>query len=188
MLSMGSRASRQAALESAATIHSNIAYEGRYISVRRDEIDYSGGPHKTWDVVLHPGAVAIVPLTQERELVLVEQWRRVIGKITLELPAGIIDPGETPEETAQRELQEEVGYKAGVLRRLGSYYSSPGVYTEEVHLFVARELQKSVLQGEDTDEIDTRVVSFEEALAWIKDGTICDAKTALGILYASRWL
>jgi ADP-ribose pyrophosphatase len=179
---MGSHAEKQVALESAATIKSHIIHQGKFISVRRDEIDFPDGSHKTWDIILHPGAVAIIPMTQEGHLILVEQWRRAIGKTTLELPAGVIDPGETPEETARRELQEEVGQKPGKLTYLGAYYSSPGVYTEKVHLFVARNLTPSQLQGEDTDEIDIRVVPYETALNLIRDGTICDAKTALGIL------
>ncbi len=179
---MGSHAEKQAALESAASINSHIIHEGKFISVRRDEIDYPSGLHKTWDIVLHPGAVAIVPITQEGHLILVEQWRRALGKITLEIPAGVIDSGEEPEASAQRELQEEIGKKAGKLIYLGPYYSSPGVYTEKVHLFIAKDLIPSQLQGEDTDEIDIRVVPFDDALKLIEDGTICDAKTALGIL------
>lgn len=179
---MGSNAEKQAALESAATIQSHMIHEGNFIAVRRDEIDYPNGVHKTWDIVLHHGAVAIVPITKNGDLILIEQWRRAIGKITLELPAGVIDPGESPEITAQRELQEEIGKKAGSLEYLGPYYSSPGVYTEVVHLFVARDLEESQLHGEDTHEIDIKVVPYEKALQLIQDGTICDAKTALGIL------
>ncbi len=179
---MGSNAEKQAALESAATIQSHMIHEGKFIAVRRDEIDYPNGVHKTWDIILHHGAVAIVPITKDGHLILVEQWRRAIGRITLELPAGVIDPGETPEIAAQRELQEEIGKKAGSLEYLGPYYSSPGVYTEVVHLFVARDLEESQLHGEDTHEIDIKVVPYEKALKLVQDGTICDAKTALGIL------
>lgn len=183
---MGSHAEKQAALEVAATIDSKIIHQGKFISVRRDEIDYPDGVHKTWDIILHPGAVAIIPITKEGDLILVEQWRRAIGRVTLELPAGVIDPGETPEVCAQRELQEEIGKKAGKIAYLGSYYSSPGVYTEKVHLFVARNLETSQLRGEDTDEIDIRIVPFKDALKLIKDGMICDAKTALGILLVEQ--
>ena len=185
---MGSHAEQQAALEAAATINSHIIHKGKFISVRRDEIDFPDGVHKTWDIVLHPGGAAVVPITREGHLILVEQWRRAIGRITLELPAGIIDPGETPEVSAQRELQEEVGKKAGKLTYLGAYYSSPGIFTEKVHLFVGRDLSESQLLGEDTDQIDIRIVPFPEALKLIEDGTICDAKTALGILLVKRLL
>jgi ADP-ribose pyrophosphatase len=179
---MGSHAEKQAALEAAATIQSKIALNGKFISVRRDEIDYPGGLHKTWDIVVHPGAVAVVPITQEGHLILVEQWRRAIGRITLEIPAGVLEPGEQPEAAAQRELQEEIGKKAGSLVYLGPYYSSPGVFTEQVHLYVGKNLENSVLRGDDTDEIDIRIVPMKTALKLIEDRTICDAKTALGIL------
>jgi ADP-ribose pyrophosphatase len=183
---MESHADKQVALEAAATIQSHMIHHGKFISLRRDEIDFPGGIHKTWDIILHPGAVAIVALTKEGDLILVQQWRRAIGKVTLEIPAGVIDPGEKPEETAQRELQEEIGQKPGQLTYLGAFYSSPGVYTEKVHLFAARDLTPSQLQGEDTDEIDIKVVPYMAALKMIEDGTICDAKTALGILMVGR--
>jgi len=112
----------------------------------------------------------------------VEQWRRAIGRITLEIPAGVLEAGEKPEFAAQRELQEEIGKKAGSLTYLGPYFSSPGVFTEQVHLFVGKNLENSVLKGDDTDEIDIRIVPLQTALKLIEDGTICDAKTALGIL------
>ncbi len=179
---MGSHAEKQAALEAAATIHSQIALEGKFISVRRDEIDYPNGIHKTWDIVVHPGAVAIVPLTEDGQLILVEQWRRAIGRITLEIPAGLLEKGEKPEAAAQRELQEEIGKKAGSLTYLGPYFSSPGVFTEKVHLFVGKNLENSALRGDDTDEIDIQIVPLQTALKFIEDGTISDAKTALGIL------
>lgn len=185
---MGSHAERQVALEKAATIQSKIIHDGKFISVRRDEIDFPDGLHKTWDIVLHPGAVAIVPITEEGDLILVRQWRRAIGQITLELPAGVIDPGEKPEASAQRELQEEIGKKAGSLTYMGHYYSSPGVYTEKVHIYIGKNLKPSALIGEDTDQIDIEILSFEQALAFISDGTICDAKTALGILLAKGLL
>jgi len=185
---MGSHAEKQVALEKAATIQSKIIHNGKFISVRRDEIDYPGGAHKTWDVVLHAGAVAIVPVTKSGDLILVRQWRRAIGLITLEIPAGVMEPGETPEVSAQRELQEEIGKKAGLLTPMGPYYSSPGVYTEKVHLYLGKDLSSSPLVAEDTDEIDIEIVPLEKALKLIADGTICDAKTALGILLAKGQL
>ncbi len=185
---MGFYAEKEAALESAASIQSRFIHQGKYISVRQDEIDYPDGLHKTWDIVLHPGAVAVIPLTKEGDILMVEQWRRAIGKITLEIPAGGIDPGETPEISAQRELQEETGKKAQKMTYLGPYYSSPGVFTEQVHLFVGRELKHSPLKAEDTEGIDVRVVPLAKAVQFIEDGTICDAKTALGILLVARLL
>ncbi len=181
---MKSHAEKQVALEKAATIQSKLIHEGKFISVRRDEIDYPNGIHKTWDIVLHPGAVAVVPITDEGDLILVRQWRRAIGQITLEIPAGVIDPGEKPEISAQRELQEEIGKKADSLSYLGHFFSSPGVYTEKVHIYLGKDLQPSALTAEDTDEIDIEIVSLQQALQFIADGTICDAKTALGILLA----
>ncbi len=179
---MGHHANAQASLEASAKIHSRWIHEGRFISVRRDEIDFPDGKHKNWDIVVHPGAVGVVPLTKEGDLILVEQWRRTVGCITLEIPAGCLDPGETPETCANRELQEEIGYQAEELIPLGSYFSSPGILTEKIHLFIGKKLTPSRLIAEDTDEIDVRIVPFKTALKMIEEGIICDAKTALGIL------
>lgn len=179
---MGHHAEKQASLERNAQVHSRWIYQGKFISVRQDGIDYPNQTHQTWDIVIHPGAVAVIPLTSQGEIILVEQYRRAIGRITLEIPAGLLDPGETPEICAERELQEEIGYKAQTLIPLGAYYSSPGAYTEKVHLFLAKQLVESRLIAEDTDTIDIKVLPFQEALRWVEDGTICDAKTALAIL------
>jgi len=183
---MGLNAEKQALLETCARIHSKWMFRGKFISVRQDEIDFPNGAHKTWDIVVHPGAVAIVPVTQDGKIILIEQFRRAIGRITLEIPAGLLDPGEAPEEAAQRELQEEIGFRANQLTLWGTYYASPGVSTEQFHLFLAKELIKNPLSAEDTDQIDIRVTALEEALELIENGTICDTKTTMGILKLAR--
>ena len=185
MLSMGSHAEKQASCEASAAIQSHFVHEGKFISVRRDEIALEDGSSQTWDIIVHPGAVAIIPLTENGDLILVEQWRRAIGKITLEIPAGLLEKGETSEACAARELQEEIGFKPGKLLPLGIYYSSPGIFTEKVHLFLAKELIPSQLIADDTAAIDIHTVPISTALKWISDGIICDMKTALAILKVS---
>lgn len=179
---MGKKSEAQAKLEKQAKITEKWPYKGKYFQVRSQSVEISGRPTKVWDLVVHPGAVAIIPVDDKGNLLLVEQWRRAVGKIILEIPAGLLEEGERPIDCAQRELQEETGYKAKTLTPFGGLYSAPGSSNEYVHLFLAKELIRSPLQADDTDSIDLRVLSLEEAKKMIEDGTICDSKTIAGIL------
>jgi len=179
---MGKNAETQKLQEKIAKIESHWAFEGKYLRVRQDTIQLPHHPVKTWDIVVTLGAVAIIPIDSEGRLILVEQWRRAIGRITLELPAGMLDPGETPEVCAQRELQEETGFKAGSLKPFGGCFSSPGSMSEYIFLYLGHDLTESRLNADDTDHIDVRAISLNEALTMIANGQICDAKTIVGIM------
>lgn len=177
---MGKNADAHAFLEKNAKTESRWAFEGKYLKVRHDTIHTN--PVKNWDIVVTPGAVAIIPIDSQGRIVLVEQWRRAIERISLELPAGMLDPGESPEACAQRELQEETGFKAGSLKSFGGFYSSPGCMSEYIHLYLGKDLLDSPLKADDTDQIDVRAISLSEALKLIGNGQICDAKTIVGVM------
>jgi ADP-ribose pyrophosphatase len=179
---MGKNADAHALLEKNAKIDSRFAFDGKYLKVRQDTIHIPDHRVKTWDIVVTLGAVAVIPIDSQGRLVLVEQWRRALERITLELPAGMLDPGESPEECAQRELQEETGFKAGFLKDFGGCFSSPGSMSEYIHLYLGKDLSPSPLQADDTDVIDVRAVSLDEAKKMISNGQICDSKTIVGIL------
>lgn len=179
---MGKNAESQALREQKAKVHREWIHEGRYIRLRRDVIEADGHPQKTWELVVHPGAVAIIPIDKEGRIILVEQWRRAIEKITLEIPAGTLDPGESSLTCAQRELQEETGFKANTLIPFGGCFSAPGISSEYVYLYIGKDLVPSQLVADDTDLIDVRTLSLEQASKLIEDGTITDAKTIVGIL------
>jgi ADP-ribose pyrophosphatase len=132
------------------------------------------------EIVRHPGAAAVVTLTPEGRVLFVRQIRESLRAPLLEIPAGIIEPGENPEVTARRELEEETGYRAGELERLGRVYTSPGFSDELVHLFFAR--VERVGRPEEGIELVAR--SPEEALAAVGDGEITDAKSAVALLLA----
>ncbi len=173
--------------EKRSRIESDTPFCGQFLKVRRDLIFFPGSPPKVWDIVETAGAVAILPIDSSKNLILVEQWRRAVNQITLEIPAGLLNPGESPAECAQRELQEEIGYFAHSLEPFGGYVMSPGIMTEYVHLFLATDLVASSLKADDTDGIDLKILSLKEALNMIENKTIIDAKTALTILrYAHR--
>jgi ADP-ribose pyrophosphatase len=159
-----------------------IVFRGRKIQVAIDiEVGTDGQPvHR--DVVLHPGAVAILALVDADHLVLLRNRRFILGEVLWEIPAGTLEPSEPVEQAAIRELAEETGYRAGRWRKLAEFFPSPGVMTERIHIFEARDLTPGTSHLEPGEEMETHVVSWEQALAWAADGTIRDGKTLIALL------
>lgn len=136
------------------------------------------------DLLKHPGAAAILPFLPDGRVLLIRQYRHAVGGFLLEVPAGKLDPGETPIECAARELEEETGQRAGRIEPLGALWPSPGFTDERIHLFVARALVPTE-QRLDADELIELVpMSFEEALRRVRAGEISDAKSAMALLLA----
>jgi ADP-ribose pyrophosphatase len=152
-------------------------YEGRLLKVDRDRVRLPNGQETDLEMVRHPGASAVVPFVTDDEILLIRQFRYAAGGFILEAPAGTLDPGEGPESCARREVQEEVGHRAGRLERLGTIYTTPGFTDEEIHLWAAYDLTP-VGQKLERDEVLTVVrMSLDDAIAAIRDGQIVDAKT-----------
>lgn len=164
------------------TTHRQIVYRGRKIQVALETATAADGTVIHRDIVLHPGAVAILPVVDDRHVCLLRNRRPIVGETLWEVPAGTLEPGEPPESAAVRELAEETGYHAARWRKLAEFFPSPGVISERTHLFVAEELTAGPLQLEKDEEIQPCVVAWEEALRWATDGTIRDAKTLVAIL------
>lgn len=156
-------------------LSSRSIYEGKVVSLRVDEIALAQGGSAVREVVQHRGAVVMAALDADGNVYLVRQYRHAIGRWLLELPAGSLEPGEDPLVTAQRELREEVGLQAREWRQLGSFFSSPGFASEELHAFLAQELE-SVPQDPDEDE---ELVVVRYPLAELLEGMVelCDGKT-----------
>lgn len=159
-----------------------IVHQGRKIRVAVDSFTHSDGTPGIRDVILHPGAVAILPMVDKNHVCLVRQERPVIGETLLEIPAGTLEPGEAPEKAAVRELEEETGYQASRWRKLGSFYPSPGVMTECTHLFVAEELRPGTQNLDQDEELTPEIVRLQDLTRWARDGTIKDAKTLIAVL------
>ncbi len=173
------------------TISSREGFCGRLLRLRVDTVELPDGSRAMREIVEHPGAAAMVPLTEENEVLLVRQWRHPIGQVSLEIPAGTLDAGESVEDCARRELVEEIGYWPGELRRLGAINVSPGYSNEVIHVFLASELRRyGQEQGDedwrpDADEnLKTVAMPLGEAVRLCGGPEISDAKSVAGILLA----
>lgn len=165
-------------------VRQDEVFRGRVITVRRDTVELDGR-ERAWDVVAHPGAVVVLAVDGD-ELLFVRQYRYAAGEELLELVAGTCEPGEDPAATAERELQEEAGFRAGRLTKLGEFYSAPGFCTEKLHLFLAEDLTPSRLPMDDDEQITLVRLSLEEALRMALAGELRDAKTLAGVLLYAR--
>lgn len=185
---MSGKSEEREQLEKRAKINSQWVYQGKVISLRKDLIQIDQEPPHAWEILVHPGAVAVIPINEKGNLLLVKQWRRAANQIILELPAGTLEKNEEPLECAQREIQEEIGYKADIFISLGGFYSSPGFCTEYLYLFIAEDLTESVLLQDEHEAIDVVEISLSEALSLIDSHQMNDSKTITGILQYDRWL
>jgi len=162
-------------------ISSKVIFRGHAVDLRVDTVEKDSGIQATREIVDHKDCIAVVAL-DDSKVVMVRQYRRPADKSLLEIPAGSMEPGETPEASVKRELQEEIGFLPGEIKRIGGFYSAPGYCTEYLHLFVARNLKESQLMAEDTDEIEVVRVPISEIPGMIARGEICDAKSVAGLL------
>jgi ADP-ribose pyrophosphatase len=160
-----------------------IVHRGRKIQVAIDEETLPDGRVVRRDVVIHPGAVAILPLLDANRVCLLRNRRPAVGEVLWEIPAGTLEPGEAIELAAARELAEETGYRAGALEKCLEFFPSPGVLSERTHLFVARDLTPGAMRPEADEDLEPIVVPWSDALRWALDGTIRDAKTLVAVLW-----
>ncbi len=166
------------------TMKSEKIYEGKILSVRIDTVELPDKKYSKREIVEHPGAVAIVPITDEKEIVLIKQFRKATEAVMFEIPAGKLEINEQPAECAIRELKEETGLDAKKMEHIIEYYSSPGFTNEKIHIFMATEVVIGEADPEEDEYIDTVKVNIDEALDMINNGIIKDGKTIIGIFMA----
>jgi ADP-ribose pyrophosphatase len=163
-------------------------HEGRVFRLLRENITLNNGVTIDLDVIHHPGASAMVPLADKDTLILIKQYRHAIGDFIWEIPAGTLDPDETPLECARRELVEEIGFSANVWQKLGEITPVPGYSNERIHMFLATDLVHAA-QDLDRDEVlNVHEVPLNKAVEMIHEGTIQDGKTICGLFMATHWL
>lgn len=167
------------------TIKTEEIFKGKIIRLQLEEVELPNGKKANREIVKHPGAVAVIPITSENKIVMVEQYRKALNRTIIEIPAGKLELGEEPVVTARRELEEETGYECESLEWLISFYTSPGFADEIIHLYVAKNLKKGNGNAHlDEDEfVHIMEVTLEEALQLIKEQKIFDAKTAYAVQY-----
>ncbi|HSW38237.1 MAG TPA: NUDIX hydrolase [Acidobacteriota bacterium] len=158
-------------------------YRGKIVTLHVDIIRQASGNETLREVVLHPGGVAVVPILDDGRILLVRQFRYPVGDYILELPAGKLDCGQTPIDTIARELEEEAGYRAGIITHACTFYTTPGFSNESIHLFIARDLTETAQRLEEGEHIILEAYSLEECVQKIESGEIRDGKTILGILW-----
>lgn len=166
------------------TVSSERLYEGRILNVRKDTVRMPNGSETTREIVEHSHAVCIVPLDGDGNVLLVRQYRKPVEQSLLEVPAGGVEQGEVWEDTVIRELQEEIGYTAGRLQHLASFWVAPGWATEYMHSYLATGLTPSKLVGDDDENIEVVRLPLEQALKMIQTGEINDSKTIASLLLA----
>ena len=172
-----------AIINRSATLHT-----GRIFSLVNENYTLDNGVTSDMDFIRHPGAAAMVPMLNNRKVVLIKQYRHAIREFIYEIPAGTLDPNESPIACARRELIEEIGYSAAEWHQLGTITPLPGCSDERIHIFLALDLKPAEQNLDDDEMINAHKMNLSEAMQMILAGEISDGKTISGLFLASEWL
>jgi len=170
------------------TLASEEGFHGRAFSVRVDTVRRPDGASMRVEVVDHPQAITLLPIDREGNIWFVRQYRHSCGKVMLELPAGTLEPDETPEACAVRECREEIGMAPGRLDRLGGFYLAPGYSTEYLHLYRVSALTPAPLDPDADEDLQIEKVPLTDLAQLVESGMLEDAKSLAGLLLARRFL
>lgn len=170
------------------TVSRKEIYKGNIIKLEALDVELFNGRPAKRDVVFHPGASVIIPVTEDGMLYMVKQYRKPIEDMLLELPAGKLDNGEDPYLCAERELSEETGLKAAKLSHLISIHTTPGFCNEVIHVFLATGLEKGEVHTDDDEFLLVEKLSIRQAITMVLNGQITDAKTIIGVFLAERYI
>ncbi|TCW41243.1 NUDIX domain-containing protein [Laceyella sacchari] len=163
------------------TIASRTIYTGKVVQLQVDDVQLPDGRAAKREIVKHPGAVAVLAITDEGKMVLVRQFRKPLEKTILEIPAGKLEAGEDPGDCAARELEEETGYRATGLTHVVSFYTSPGFSDECLHIYQAEGLTKGEVNPDEDEFVELVECTLDECLERIQSGDIMDAKTVAAV-------
>ena len=167
-------------------LNQTTIYHGRAFNVRRDEIRFQNQNTANLDIIEHVGAVTILPVDSEGNILFIRQYRHAVGKELLELPAGTLSPDELPEHCALREIREETGFAAGKLVKIGEFYLAPGYSTEYMHLYLATDLHPDPLPGDEDEFITLERVPIRQAYQLALNGELQDGKSLAALLLAQH--
>ncbi len=167
-------------------VSSGMVFDGNFLKVHRDAVALPDGTAAEREYIVHPGAVVILALNDSGDLLMERQYRYPLSREFLELPAGKIDPGEEPLQTAKRELAEETGYTAARWRYLGVMHPVIAYSTERIEIFLAEQLTLSASRLDQGEFIEVFAVPLDVAMDWIRSGRVTDSKTIAGLLWAEK--
>ena len=156
-------------------------FDGHILSLRVDEVQFDDGIKATREVVEHRGASVIIPLLENNQVLLVRQYRYAVGRELLEIPAGTCDDGESPDNCARRELQEETGFTCEEFEKILECYVAPGYSNEKISFYLAKGLKRTQQNPDEDERITVESLPIQKALAKIRNGEICDAKTVCAL-------
>jgi ADP-ribose pyrophosphatase len=156
-------------------------YDGKVLALEVDEIEEPGGPPALREIVRHRGSVAALAVAGDGRIVLVRQYRHAVGRALWEVPAGLLEKGESPEQAICREVEEEVGRRVGELEPLAVLHPTPGICDEVLHLFRATRLTETPVHPDDDEMLEVRWFALEEAEVLLRAGEASDAKTFLAL-------
>ena len=163
------------------TLQTERVYDGKLVGLRVDTVELPSGRETIREIVEHGEVVAMVPIDSENNVLLVRQYRKAAEKVLLEIPAGLVEPGESPIECARRELEEETGFAAESWDLLGGFYTSPGFCTEYIHVYLATQLSPSRSDPDDDEIIELVRVPLSKAADLVASGEVYDAKSIAGL-------
>ena len=170
-------------------VSSTLLFDGKVLHVYKDDISLPDGRPSMREYVKHVGAVCVVPMTREGEVICVKQYRYAVGRLMLEIPAGKLDSkDEDPLEAAKRELREETGAVSGKMTYLGVFYSSPAILDEKIHMYLAEELEYGKTDFDEDEFIEIVKIPISELVDMIQAGEVPDGKTQAAIMRAAHLL
>jgi ADP-ribose pyrophosphatase len=169
-------------------ISSERVFDGGFLHVNRDQVTLPDGSTTAREYIVHPGAVMVIPILDDGQLVMERQWRYPVGRAFVEFPAGKIDPGEPPLETAKRELLEETGYVAASLEYLCTINNAISYSTERIEFYVARGLIAGERKLDKGEFLDVLLVWPDDLLQWVREGSVTDVKTIIGAFWLEKLL
>jgi ADP-ribose pyrophosphatase len=169
-------------------LSSRLVYDGKLLKVRSDTVRLPDGASAEREWIEHPGAVAVLAVTDKGELVMERQFRYALGRDMIEVPAGKIDPGEDPLATARRELAEETGYSAAQWAHVATIHLAIGYSNEHIEIYLAKGLKQQKARLDDEEFLEVFTLPLATALAWVREGKITDSKTVSTLFWAEKVL
>ncbi|MFD1675092.1 NUDIX domain-containing protein [Alicyclobacillus fodiniaquatilis] len=167
------------------TIAEETIFTGRVVQLKKLTVGLPNGKTSTREVIIHPGAVAVLAEPEENHVLLVQQYRKACERVLWEIPAGKLEANEAPDDAAKRELAEETGYAAARLQKIHTFFTSPGFANEVLHVYYAADLEQGELNLDEDEFVETTLVSREQVESMLTSGEIADAKTLVALLW---WL